>query len=314
MPLHPQSQALIEAARKANRPQYYELPSANDARKQFIETRMPLMPPVPNIGEVRDLEIPAPHGSIPARLYRPLGSAASDRLPGLLYFHGGGWVVGDINTHDTLCRALANQARCAVVSVDYRLAPEHKFPAAFDDSLIATRYAAQSSASLGIDATRLAVGGDSAGGNLAAAVALALRDAGGPVLKLQLLIYPVTDMSMGSASHRELGKDYLLTTRLMEYFSDCYLRDKGDAADWRASVLRAQNVGGLPPAWVATAEFDPLRDEGKAYADRLREAGVPTTYVNYPGMLHGFFLYGGKIDDSNTAVRDAAAALQAAFA
>jgi acetyl esterase len=313
MPLHPQSLALIDAAKKAGRPAYYELDGPVAARRQFIETRGPLFPPVPDIGPVRDLAIPAPHGSVAARLCRPLASAPDVALPVLVFFHGGGWVVGDVDTHDILCRLLSNYANCAVLSVHYRLAPEHKFPAAFDDALLATRYVAANAKSLGVDASRIAVGGDSAGGNLAAAVALALRDQGGPALRMQVLIYPVTDMSMQTESYRTLGNDYLLTHALMNYFKDCYLRNPADVKDWRASPLLAASHAKLPPAHVATAEFDPLRDEGKLYADRLKEAGVPVSYRCHEGMLHGFFLYGGKVDPADAAVREAAEALRKAF-
>jgi acetyl esterase len=308
---HPQSQALIDAAIASGRPPLHKLANAVEARRVFKETRTPLFPPVPQIGATRDLAIPGPGGNIPARLYRPLGSEAATPLPALVFFHGGGWVVGDLDTHDILCRELANRANCAVVSVDYRLAPEHKFPAAFDDSLAATRYVAERARQLGVDASRIAVGGDSAGGNLAAAVAIACRDHGGPALRFQLLIYPATDLAMRTNSHTTLGEGYLLTRDLMRYFVQCYAPDERDWADWRTSPMRAADLSRLPPAFVAAAELDPLVDEGKQYADRLAAAGVATAYKRYEGMLHGFYLYGGVIDMTAEAIADAAAALAA---
>ncbi len=279
----------------------------------FKETRAPLFPPVPQVAAARDISIAGSHGAIPARCYRPLGSSATTALPAVVFFHGGGWVVGDLDTHDILCRELANQSSSALIAVDYRLAPEHAFPAAFDDALAATRWVAANAASLAIDAARLAVAGDSAGGNLAAAVALACRGAG-PALRMQLLIYPVTDFSIDTASYRNLGQDYLLTRELMRYFIDCYVPDRSLREDWRAAPLRAKDLAKLPEAFIAAAEYDPLLDEGKAYAERLAAAGVPVTYRLYPGMLHGFYLCGGVIDMTQVAIAEAGAALRRAFA
>jgi acetyl esterase len=244
---------------------------------------------------------------VPVRLYRPIGSSPSDVLPVLVYFHGGGWVIGSIDSHDSSCRALANNADCAVVSVEYRLAPEHPFPAGFDDCVGATTWVARNGSELGTDPSRLAVGGDSAGGNLAAAVALHARDNDGPDIAFQLLIYPVTDGSLGSASYVSNEKGYFLTKADMEWFWGLYGAPRDD---WRASPIHALDFAALPPALVLTAEFDPLRDEGEAYAARLRDAGVRSSVTRYPGMIHGFFGMGDTLDDARIAVAEAVAALR----
>jgi acetyl esterase len=313
MTLHPQAQAIVTAAINSGRPPLYQLPNAAAARQQFKQTRGPLMQAPPEVAAARDFSIPGPGGAIPVRAYRPLGSQPQQKLPALVYFHGGGWVVGDLDTHDPLCRQLANDARCAVISVDYRLAPEHKFPAAVDDALATIRHVAENAGVLAIDASRLAVGGDSAGGNLAAVAAIALRDDPNIRLRFQLLIYPVTDCSMEQPSYAKLGKDYLLTNELMRYFADQYLRGPRDVSDWRASPLKAEDLAGLPPALVAAAGFDPLVDEGKAYADRLTAAGVPTAYKCYEDMIHGFFIYGAALETTAIAVSHTANALAEAL-
>jgi acetyl esterase len=315
MPLDPQAQAIIDMAIKAARPPFYDLPSASAAREQFKATRGPLMQASPEVGEARDLSIPGPAGEIPARSYRPLGSKPGEALPALVYFHGGGWVVGDLDTHDPLCRQLANDARCLVLAVDYRLAPEHKFPAAFDDALAATRYALSAAATLGVDSKRIAVGGDSAGGNLAAAVALACRDQGGPPLKFQLHIYPAMEYAPQHEwpSYGKYGDGYLLTRELMVWFWNQYLPGASAGEDWRASPLKAKDFSRLPPAYIAAAGHDPLRDEGKAYADKLKAAGVPAQYKCHEGMIHGFFIYGKILNATDGAIKEAAAALAQAF-
>ncbi|MCJ7837772.1 MAG: alpha/beta hydrolase, partial [Burkholderiales bacterium] len=210
MPVDPQMQAVLEKAASAALPAYSTV-SAVEARRLYKETRAALSPPVPEVESVRDLAASGPAGPIPLRLYRGLGTTADAPLPVLVYFHGGGWTIGDLDTHDIVCRTLANRARCAVVSVDYRMGPEHKFPAAVEDCLAATRWVAGQAATLCVDAARIAVGGDSAGGNLAAVVAIILRDAGGPPLVFQALVYPATDQRMDSASHSKFGEGYLLT-------------------------------------------------------------------------------------------------------
>jgi acetyl esterase len=263
------------------------------------------------VGSVVDRRIPGPAGDIPVRVYTPNGTAP---FPLLVYFHGGGWVLGGIDTHDGTCRSLANGAGCVVVSVDYRLAPEHRYPAAAEDCCAATQWAAAHAAELGADARRVAVGGDSAGGNLAAVVALMARDRGGPALVLQLLIYPATDARFDTASYRDNADGYLLTAADMRWFWDHYLGDSGRGAEPYASPLRAADLSGLPPALVITAEFDPLRDEGEAYAKRLEDAGVASRLSRYDGMIHGFFGMGQMIDRANAAVGEACANLKLAYA
>ena len=308
MPLDPQAQALIASVAGGKPVEQMTPQEMRDA----LEERVRLTGGAPEpVDQVVPGVVPGPAGPIAVRIYTPKGGQAA--LPGLVYFHGGGWARGSLQTHDIVCRSLANGAGCVVVSVDYRMAPEHRFPAAFEDSLAATRWVAEHAAEIGIDPRRLAVGGDSAGGNLAAAVALAARDAGGPSLVHQLLIYPVTDYNFDTRSYADNAEGYMLTRAAMQHYWRLYLRDGSDGADFRASPLRARDFGNLPPALVITAEFDPLRDEGRAYADRLREAGTPVLYREYPGMVHGFVTSAGVLDAGKQAVREAAAALKDAF-
>ena len=250
-----------------------------------------------------------PTGERALRLYRPAG--ASGELPALVFFHGGGWVVGSLDSHDHLCRHLCHAAGIAVIAVDYRLAPEHPFPAALDDSLAATRDIARRASSLGVDATRLAVGGDSAGGQLATSVALALRGDPDCRLAFQLLIYPVCDLLARNASLRDNAKGYLLTLPAYHKMCDWYLGDRALWADPRVSPQREASHDGLPPALIQTAEFDPLRDEGLAYAATLANAGVKVDYRCYAGMIHGFARMGAKVDAGKRALDDAARALAA---
>ncbi len=236
---------------------------------------------------VFDTAIPGPEGEIPARFYEPHGIGLENR-PLIVYFHGGGWTVGDLDTCDSVCRFLALHTPAAVLSVGYRLAPEHPFPAAVEDALAAYRWAALDNARLGIDPARIAVAGDSAGGNLAAAVSLLARDEGDPSPAMQALIYPVTDVDGGQQSRDTFAKGFLLGRADMDWFERHYLPPDVDRADPRVSVLRAADLSGLPPAYVTTAGFDPLRDEGEAYAARMREAGVEVTLRRHPGLIHGF--------------------------
>jgi acetyl esterase len=303
--LDPQAKAVIELVIKSGRPAFHQL-SPKDARQMFRETRPASTPPAPEIGAVKDLTA----GGVPVRLYRPKDAPASAALPALIYFHGGGWVIGDLETHDVLCRQLTAGAGIAVVSVDYRLAPEHKFPAAADDAWAATRWVAAHATDLGVDAGRLAVGGDSAGGNLAAVVALLARDQGGPAIALQVLLYPVTDVAAEAQSYADFADGFMLTRDSMRWFIAHYLNDRSQATDWRVSPLRAPSLAGLPPTLVVTAGFDPLRDEGDAYARRLREAGVRVDHVCYGGMLHGFAPMGRLIEAGNRAVAHVAATLR----
>jgi acetyl esterase len=312
MALDPQAQNVIDLVIKSGRPAYHTL-SPKDARQLFRETRPASTPTPPEIGVVRNLAADGPGGPIPLRVYRPAGVAAGAPLPALVYFHGGGWVIGDLDTHDVQCRQLTAEAGITVVAVDYRLAPEHKFPAAVDDAWAATRWLVAHGPELGVDARRLAVGGDSAGGNLAAVVALLARDAGAPAIALQVLVYPVTDLGAESPSYSAFAEGYMLTRESMRWFINHYLKSRSEAQDWRASPIRAASLAGLPPALVVTAGYDPLRDEGAAYAARLTEAGVPVDYVCYGGMIHGFMPMGRLIDTGNRALAHVAATLRQAL-
>ena len=307
--LDPQARAVLERIAHANLPPYPQLGAAG-ARALYRETRGSLSPLPSEVADVANVRA----GDIPARLYRPFGASASDPLPVLVYFHGGGWTIGDLDTHDVVCRELAIHARCAVASIDYRLAPEHKFPAAVEDAVAATRWLAREAEALRLDPRRIAVGGDSAGGNLAAVVALVLRDEGGPDLAMQVLIYPATDMAADTASHMRFADGYVLTREAILWFRGNYLRGPEDESDWRASPLRAQDLSRLPPAYVVTGGFDPLLDEGRAYADRLRAAGVPVTYECFEGMVHGFVTMGGVIAAAHHALSRCGLALRLAFA
>ncbi len=314
--LHPQARALLDLLVERGVPPTHTL-GVDEARHYYRERRHLTQPAPPPINELRELTASGPAGPIALRLYRD-GPATGPR-PVLVYFHGGGWVIGDLDTHDTLCRQLALQSGCAVVSVDYRLGPEHPFPAAVLDAIAATRWVAQHAAALDLDASRLAVGGDSAGGNLAAVVALAARD-GGPELTpgelaiaYQLLIYPSVDQRRTADSHRRNGQGYLLTSDSIAWFLGHYLRTKTDELDWRASPLLHPDLAGLPPALVLVAGFDPLRDEAVAYAQRLSEAGVHASLVSFERQIHGFVPMGRVLDEANEAVSVCADALRRAL-
>ncbi len=310
--LDPQARAVIDLVISSGRPAYHQL-SPKDARQLFRETRPASTPTPPQIGMVRDLTADGPLGPIPLRVYRPAGVPASTPLAVLVFFHGGGWVIGDLETHDVLCRQLTAGSGVSVVSVDYRLAPEHKFPAAVDDAWAATRWVVAHAGELAVDASRLAVGGDSAGGNLAAVVALLARDKGAPAIAVQVLIYPVTDLVGETRSYRDFAEGYLLTREGMRWFIAHYLTAEAEAADWRASPIRAQSLAGLPPALIVTAGFDPLRDEGEAYAERLRDAGVRVDSVCYGGMIHGFVPMGRLLDTAGRAISLIAGSLSQAL-
>ena len=312
MSVHPQVAALLERASKSTLPPYYEVPPVV-ARRLYRESRAALTPDPPAVESVQLLLAPGPAGPVPVRRYRPAGAAIDERLPALMYYHGGGFVIGDLDTHDVVCRTLANGARCAVFSVEYRKAPEAPFPAAVEDCFAATQHVAAQAASLGVDAARIAVGGDSAGGNLAAVIALLARDAGSPAIAFQLLIYPAADQQMGFPSIDRNGDGYLLTKRAMLYFRGHYLPREADWLDWRASPLLAKSLAGLPPALVLTAGYDPLVDEGKTYADRLVREGVKAEYRNHADMIHGFITMGRVLDTANDTLAECASALREAF-
>jgi acetyl esterase len=315
--LHPQARALLDFIEARGIPPTHTLSPA-EARAFYRERRSVTQPMPPDVAQVHDLQASGPHGAIPLRLYRPIGARAAEALPVLVYFHGGGWVIGDLDTHDTLCRELANGAGCAVVAVDYRMGPEHRFPAAVDDCIAATRWVHAQAGALQLDATRLAVGGDSAGGNLAAVVAIAARDGGADAaeplpIAWQLLIYPATDQHRGAPSHAANGQGYLLTSDTMDYFTGHYIADPAQYRDWRASPLLHPDLSLLPPALVLTAGYDPLRDEGAAYAERLTDAGNRASYVCFERQIHGFITMGKVIDEANTAVALCAAELKRAL-
>jgi acetyl esterase len=299
--LDPDAAAVFRAFQEAGRPPY-ETVSPAEARELYLKGRFVSNPEPPELASVEPLTIPSPAGPIPARVYTPTRLRKANGLaPGLVFFHGGGWVIGDLDSHDVVCRKLADEGELMVVSVDYRLAPEHKFPAAVDDAIAATKWIAENSRQLRIDASRLMVGGDSAGGNLAAVVAISARDGNGPDIAGQVLIYPAIDFAMTHPSHREPETSILLTHSVIRWFRDHYLNGAADVHDWRASPARATTLIGLPPAYVLTAGADPLRDEGDEYARRLKEAGVAVTYRTFPGQFHGFFTMGKLLQQANVA-------------
>jgi acetyl esterase len=308
MPLDPQVALLIQG--EANTPEMHTL-SVADAR-QLIKTSVAALAGEKElIKNVEDRRIPGPSGTIPVRIYTPEGE---EPLPVLVYFHGGGWVLCNLGTHDSICRSLANLAGCIVVSVDYRLAPEHKYPAAVEDCYAATCWVAENATAIGGDPKRIAVGGDSAGGNLAAVVTLIARDKNSPSILFQLLIYPVTDYYLpGTASYSENQEGYLLTRRDMIWYFDHYLSDQDEAQDPYVAPLKAPDLSNLPPAMVITAEFDLLRDEGELYAQRLQEADVPVMLKRYNGLIHGLFGKDDGIDQAIQAQIDAANALREVF-
>ena len=313
MPLDDDAARVLELVRLSGRPPF-EAVSPAEARALFLGGREIFSPEPPPVAETRDLAVPGPEGgSLTLRLYRGAGAGPDAKLPTLVFFHGGGWVVGDLETHDAMCRHIANAAGCAVVAVDYRLAPEHKFPAAVEDCVAATLWLGENGGELGLDVSRLAVGGDSAGGNLATVVSLIARDRGAPRLCAQLLLYPALDFGMKQTSHRRFAEGYLLTEATMRWFAEAYLWRLEDAEDWRASPLRAADLSNLPPAYVLTAGYDPLCDEGIAYARQLREAGVAVDHRHFASQIHGFLLMGKMVRAAGPALDDLAAALTASF-
>jgi acetyl esterase len=309
MPLHPQVQAMHDRLERDNVPNLYTL-GIEEARAADVKSAVVTGTTEP-VAEIREFTIPGPAGRLDARMYRP---ADAGPLPVLVYFFGGGWSLGTLDTSDAVCRMLTNAAHCVSIAVSYRLAPEHKFPAAIEDCYAGTAWIAAHAADLGLDATRLAVGGDSSGGNLAAAVALAARDRGGPALKHQLLVYPNTDYQADTDSMREATDQHFFNPNAVAWYWGMYLASEQDGANPLASPLRAGDLSGLPSATVITAEFDPLRDEGELYAKRLDQAGVAAEIIRYDGMMHGFFTMVGILDTARTAVTAAADRLARAFA
>lgn len=312
MALHPQVVDLIRRAEEAGVRPAYEL-SPREARTQMEQMSRTRDKDRTEVGTVTDRLIAGPAGDLPVRIYTPPG-ALEEPLPALMFFHGGGHVVGSLDTHDLVARNLCVGGGCVVISVDYRMGPEDPFPAAPEDCFAATCWVASNAESLGVDPSRIAVSGDSAGGNLAAVVALMARDAGGPGLCFQLLVYPVADYAFDTPSYSTWAEGAgILTAKGMTWFRDHYLSRREDRLDWRAAPLRAEDLSGLPPALVITAECDVLHDEGVLYAEALARAGVRVEHRDYPGMMHGFFSFAPVIDDGAAAQEFAAARLRAVF-
>lgn len=305
MPLDPMYKAILEQLAAAGGPALTDM-SPTDSRAWY-RSMQPLVPEL-TVGSVEDRRIPAPGGELLLRIYRPEGAGP---FPVVMNFHGGGWVIGDVDTADGQCRAMCRRACVLVVSVDYRLAPEHRFPAAAEDCYAATVWAAANASALGGDPSRLAVAGDSAGGNLAAVIALMARDRNGPKVAFQLLVYPVTNARFDTPSYADNGDGYMLTKAAMIWFWDQYAPAATDRAHAYASPLQAPSLIGLPPAYVMTAEYDPLRDEGEDYATRLIKAGVPTQCERFPGLIHGFFAQSQLVPAASAAMDKACAALRA---
>jgi len=303
--VHPQAQQILDGKAASGAPPLWEL--SPDEGRAMVEANNATIPAGPDMESVRDIVIPSQAGGMPARLYSPSASASGL----VVYFHGGGWVVGTLDGWDASVRNLAAASGCDVVSVDYRLAPEHVFPAAADDAYDALVWAASAE---GLAAGRpVVVAGDSAGGNLAAVSALRARDFGGPPIALQVLVYPVVDCDLDRRSYHEYDRDELILNRRdMVWFWDHYAPDPATRANPYASPLRASSLSGLPPAYVVTAEHDPLRDEGFAYADRLRAARVPVEHRHYGSQIHAFFTFTGVLDDADKAVTEAGSTIRAA--
>jgi acetyl esterase len=309
MPLDPQAQKLADAYAALNLKPVED--STPDEARESMRSRTAALGPFEDVAAVADHTVPVAGGEITVRVYSPGGPGPH---PALVFYHGGGWVIGDLYTHDGICRSITNAAACVVASVDYRLAPEFRYPVAAEDSYAALRWVVDKAAPLSIDARRVAVGGDSAGGNLAAVVALMARDRGGPALVQQTLIYPVTNHDLDTPSYHENATGYILTREGMRWFWRHYLGREEQGKEPHASPLLAKSLGGLPPALVITAGCDPLRDEGEAYAARLRDAGVPVTLTRYEGIFHGFIRMTRLHDKARAALDEIGGSLRKAFA
>ena len=311
MPLDPQVEKILYWAQRAATPSFAQV-GAQAARELYNRTVLTLDIAARPMHEVQDHEVTLPGRRITIRQYAPRPHTWAAPMPALLYFHGGGFTIGSIDTHDRVCRMLAADGDCLVFSVDYRLAPEHPFPAAVDDAFDSLHWLLREAAALGVDPARVAVGGDSAGGTLATATAIHARDEGLP-LALQLLIYPGTSGGQGSESHRRLANGYLLDADVIRWFFGNYVRSEVERDDWRFAPLNAPSLARVAPAWIALAEYDPLVDEGLDYAERLRTAGVPVACTVYAGMIHAFFQHAGFVVKARQAHADACAALRSAF-
>jgi acetyl esterase len=310
MPIDPQMRTLLDQLNAAEAKPFHA-GSPQEARAGIQALISIVAGPPEKVAKVEDRKISGAGGQIPLRIYTPAGAAP---MGAMVFFHGGGWVIGDIESHDVLCRSLANGAGCVTVSVDYRLAPESKFPAAAEDCYAATKWVAENAATLGVDANRIAVGGDSAGGNLAAVVSQMARDRGGPQIRFQLLIYPATDYSREYPSQTDFTADgYILSRSDMIWFYDHYMNSDADRTNPYLSPGCAKSLAGLPPAFVITCELDPLRDEGEAYADAMRKAGVTVKANRYDGLCHGFLMMPGVIDAAKGAIADCCTELRQAI-
>ena len=297
--LDPEVERLLELARQAGRPPFEKLTPAQ-AREAYAASWDILQPSPSDVASVRDQTVTGPGGPLTLRIYRGTGTQAAEKLPCLVYLHGGGWVIGNLESHDRLCRRVANTAGICVVAVDYRLAPEHRFPAALDDAAAALDWVAKNADSLAIAPQRIGIGGDSAGGNLAAVLALMARDGAAPPLVYQALLYPVVDLTAASQSYRTVTSGVPLTAATMHYFIDHYAPAASDRLDWRASPLKAHSLAGTSPALVLTVANDPLCDEGRAYAARLEAEGVRVTSLHLGDHMHGMLLTGKLVRASNT--------------
>ncbi|HMI95000.1 MAG TPA: alpha/beta hydrolase [Micropepsaceae bacterium] len=311
MPLDPVIQSLFEQwPLLATRPVWEKTPV--EARADFKRFCQFANPQGGAIGKIEDIKMPGPAGPLGLRIYTPV-AAGGEALPVIVYLHGGGFVVGDLDCYDGLCRTLANESGCRVISVDYRLAPEHPFPAAVDDCFAAFQWVQTNASDLSVDPSRLAVAGDSAGGNLAAVTCLLVKQGKSrPPIAYQLLIYPDTRVGV-APSERPFGSGYFLDNRTIERYHSYYVPDRFDPADWRLSPIEANDVSGLPPTYIVTAGFDPLREEGIAYAEKLKRAGVNVMHVDYPTMIHAFFSMQGLIPLASEAIAAAALAVRDAL-
>ena len=308
MPLDPEAKASLEKRIEMGVLEPHE---SNPEEARALQAARPNLPG-PEMASVSDHLAPGPHGDVPVRGYVPVTDDAGP-LPVSMWFHGGGWVIGSVESNDATARALAKASGAIIVSVDYRLAPEHRFPIPFDDSYAATVWTAENAASLGGDPSRLAVAGASAGGNLSTTIALRARDEDGPRLVHQSLIYPVTDRDFERPSYKENGEGYGLSYASMVWFFDCNLSSEADASNPYVAPMLADDLSGLPPAFVLTCEYDPLRDEGEAYAKRLQEAGVPTRLSRYDGMIHAFYNAGIPFSRTWDAINETAGEMRKAF-
>jgi acetyl esterase len=315
MTLHPGAKFVLDAiaASQAAGQAPMEEMTPEEGRQFYLDSRSALSPEPADVALSEDLMVPGEAGDIPVRHYRPAGAVEGDRLPAVVFFHGGGWVIGDLDSHDVVCRGIANHGGLVVFAVDYRMGPENKFPAAVNDAMAVTRWVAAGAAGRAIDGSRIALCGDSAGGNLAAVVAIQARDENGPKIGFQALIYPSTSLDRDTASHQEFSEGYLLTAKSQDWFRDHYLNSPDERDDWRASPMKRGDLANLPPTLVLTAGYDPLRDEGKDYADLLDAAGVPSSYSCYEGQIHGFVTMGKVIDEADSAIAEVATAIRAAI-